>query len=582
MLTNDGNTNDCLSAIASRAFRRTYQSTGTPLCTRRNEDGCRTSDNGAFWARSGMSERFTWDWRAQDYPHDDAQGHYDPSSTTEVYARVWLHREMEPEVTRASSFSDPQTLAVSTSGPSWVVRGPIYDLKIYHWWLATPSDPWGPLSILTPIPREVDELPQGWAWLTDVDNAATSALAVTAFGPSGATAELSRPSAFYGAHEFAFNTAGFGAARFEEATFAFGGQTRSGELSAGFWLGFPYGDTYAWLPIESAMTPMAQGGAATPAVTASATSSSPIPKGKSYADWLARTKAKLGVSRPSLSQLAAAKKSAFVAAMAKRAAAKKQAASNQAAKPAQSSQSSMPLPASPAFPRATMSFGSGSPEPQKHAAVLGHREAMLVAILFGSLAEPRGEGDPVPVAVWDLNTSEWIVGEVDWSCGPRHDVGYTATRADARAIIFYGGKLGDDTVDGLYRKSLDPEDLFDGSDVTRLDEASEGGPPRPGPRANAALAYEPQNGLVYLFGGSDENGVKQNDLWVFSEKTKLWTQLSTGQEPIAPAATLAAGIAISPYDGSPVIIAGGPTEGNDAAFWRWTNNTWRIERALGE
>ncbi len=480
---------DCGSPITLRTFKRAFQVSGAPMCTARDEDGCRGGDHGAFWRRSGVAESFTWDWLAQDYPHDDSAGHYDPRTTTQAHVRVWLHSEGEAGGQyKASSFSAP-TLLKKASITGYVVRGPIYDLEIRRWWMATPVDP-GPITVLTPLTRDIEQLPGGWRWFEDNDRVATAALGVTPLDPDGAsTPQGTLPSRFEGDASMALATVGFGAAAFDEAIFAFGGQDGHGSVSAGFWMGYAEGGAFRWQPVEGAMQATASS-AMSSASKASKPGSAgePSTSKQGYATWLQKTLAQHSVSRAPLTQIAAQKTTAFNAAMQQR-------ASEKAAK-----QLLAPAPSKASSPITTRSFSSGAPEAQIRPAVVGHVGELSIAVLFGQLEPPRGGGDPTPVAVWDLEASQWVVGEVDWSCGPRHAVGYTATPSSDRAILFYGGRLDGEVVDGLYIKSLSAEALFDGSDVTRLDGASADAGLAPGGRANAVLTYDAANQTVYLFG----------------------------------------------------------------------------------
>jgi hypothetical protein len=383
----DGNRNECENPIVDRTFRRTYLASGAPLCTTRDEAGCSAGDNTAFWRRSGMSESFEWDWLAQDYPHidlysDPVKGsHYDPSSTSWAYVRVWLHAEDEPGGTLlASSISEPIHLS-KTPVFGWVVRGPLYQTPVLKWWMPTPFDD-GPLELLTPLAPGIGDLPTGWRWLEGIEGAATAALAVTPLDPSGASApQGSLPSAFWGDETQAMTTVGFGAARYGDAVFAFGGQTGHGELSAGFWLGTPEGSAYAWQPVEGGMGATSAMSSGSGILSASATSSKSSakkaikpPKGKGYASWLAKLLASEPTTRAPLSQLATQKASAFDAAMLGRS--NSQLVTTQAA----SSQTSLVAP---------LSFRSGSPEPQLFPAVVGHRTERSVAVLFGELERIR-------------------------------------------------------------------------------------------------------------------------------------------------------------------------------------------------
>lgn len=169
---------------------------------------------------------------------------------------------------------------------------------------------------------------------------------------------------------------------------------------------------------------------------------------------------------------------------------------------------------------------------------------------------------------------------MSWSCGPRYAVAYAATDYDAslesRSVVFYGGMLDGQVVDGLFIQSLHPELLLSGHDVTPLDAQSGSSP---GPRADAVLAYDPTNRRIYLFGGVDADGQHHNDLWVFDRRTGAWSRLASDTDSsAAPPRALAAGLLLSPLDGSPLLIAGTASE-SSASIWRWVHDRgWRAER----
>ena len=567
---NNGRLNECLRPISDRTFRRVYGHLGTSLCTKRQEAGCTAGDNRAFWLQQGNSESFTWAWLAQDYPHiDSPTTHYDPSTTQTAKVRIWLHAEVYAQG-YANSYSE-----LVVAPPRLSVARPFLDSKIYRWWLALPAEPWGPLTVLTPIPREIEEVPDGWAWLEDADAAATRVLVASAFDAGGSTLG-SEPSVFFGEPEQSFDTVGFAACRLDEATFTFGGENGRQELSTGLWMGYSQGGSYAWQPVAVGGLLAMSTATSTPSSASTKKTAKTLPPGKDFKSWVTALQQKVGKSRPALAVIAAQKKTAFDAAMTARAQAR-------AAKLSTStSAKGQPTLASTLV---TRSFGGGSPLAQKHAVIVAHRDELSLVALFGETEENRGEGDPVPVAIYDLSSGEWLTGDVDWSCGPRTSVAHTATGydgAEGRALIFYGGRLGGETVDGLFLKTLGAESLFDGSDVVRLDQAAvDSGLITPGARADAVLAYDPDNRVVYLFGGTDRRGRGKNDLWIFSRRDGTWTLLANGDVPNAPPAVLPGGLAISPVDGSVIVIAGVAAEGEQGSSWRWANGVWRAERLLG-
>lgn len=567
----NGQENECATTLTYRTFRRLFRHRGTPLCTDRSENGCATGDNDAFWRRDSNTETFVWDWLQQDYPH--LTGIYDPATTQQALVRVWLHADSTPTDTHGNSYSEPTWLYRGVS--KLVVSKPIYDIGLRHaWWMASTIEPWGPISVLTPIPRSVDvsEVPDGWAWLDENDHSATRALIGTPFDPAGGAMSGSQPGTFVGDPDQGLTTIGFAAARFGEATFAFGGLDGDQRLGTGLWYGISEGDQQYWQPVDGALQLAA---ATASAPTTSKTSGqnkkakpATMPTGKSYQSWRSALIAKSPVSRQSLALLAAQKQATFTATMLARQAAKSQTTKSQA----------VSTLGTISAPMVTLSFGSGTPQPQKEGVLLGDAQQNTLVALFGELERPRGEGEAVPVAVFDLQAGEWIVGEVDWSCGPRYAVAYAGTDYDtalqSRSILFYGGKLEDAVMDGLYIQTLHPELLFSGQDVTRLDADAA---TSPGARAYAVMTYDPDSRLIYLFGGVDGDGSTRNDLWVFSRNEGRWTRLSDGSDPSAPPAQLAAGLAQSPIDGSLVVVAGNPTEGQ-ASTWRWVNASWQVER----
>jgi hypothetical protein len=137
-------------------------------------------------------------------------------------------------------------------------------------------------------------------------------------------------------------------------------------------------------------------------------------------------------------------------------------------------------------------------------------------------------------------------------------------------MAFYGGEQASGFVDGLYFKDIaDPMQVFE-IQPGRLDDPAA---PNPGSRADAVIRVDELTQVIWLFGGRTDEGIK-NDLWRFSLNTFEWTQVSAGTEGDPPPPLLAAGIVISPTDGSVFLIAGTNPGTLDERVWRFHGGAW--------
>ena len=157
--------------------------------------------------------------------------------------------------------------------------------------------------------------------------------------------------------------------------------------------------------------------------------------------------------------------------------------------------------------------------------------------------------------------------EVLWpSSGPRHAVGHCIKSPEGE-LLYYGGEREQALLGGLFSKRLDPGEIFD--DAAHLDGASA---TSPGARSHTVLAYHQATRSVYLFGGKTSSGFV-SDLWRFDISSGQWTQLSNGSVEDAPPPMVAAGLLVSPIDGSVIVVAGTSSDVNER-LWRYDGKLW--------
>lgn len=518
--------NECVSSY-DQILVRPWD--GLPLCTERGEPGCSANtelDTATFWQRWRRSSRVVWRWKSQDYPHDphkvagEVTYVYDPTQTVSAKLRVRIVDN--PNLPAQDNATPPQRLEPQVYG---TLGRPLYTLRLWRWIVPLAYRDTDILPpVLAPIHPDTttEALPSSFDWDTQ-DPSATRALLAAAPAPNTGTFGTLRRSSSIGEGGHVATIA-FGAAQIDEGTFVFGGDDGRGELSAGLWFGLPQGDDeLVWQQVGGGDRSAASGSAAVLASTKT---------NPSFAAWIAKQKLKRGIKRTTLL-----------------------------------------TPAVLLPPSSSTRVGAargGGPAAQRSALLVPNPSQMTLTVLFGDTGAPIGQGDPTPIAVYDLVNGEWLVAEADWSCGNRHSVGATVAQGWFDDVYFYGGRDNEGALGGLFRQTLDPEALLGGEDVVELDRAAI---TNPGSRVLAALAHDHVGKRVLLFGGDGEEG-KLADLWSFSLEQGQWTRLSDGSEENAPPPMVAASVFVSPLDGAVYVVAGTATE-QDERIWRWVGGTWQ-------
>jgi len=91
-------------------------------------------------------------------------------------------------------------------------------------------------------------------------------------------------------------------------------------------------------------------------------------------------------------------------------------------------------------------------------------------------------------------------------------------------MIVFGGRSYHEYFNDLWALKLDPGGEY-------WEEISVSGP-RPAPRKQAAMVYDPVNDRLLLFGGAlGDNNFSVNDLWSFDFATGTWTELGPDPAP---------------------------------------------------
>ncbi|HEV7679766.1 MAG TPA: hypothetical protein VGQ42_14470 [Candidatus Dormibacteraeota bacterium] len=98
-----------------------------------------------------------------------------------------------------------------------------------------------------------------------------------------------------------------------------------------------------------------------------------------------------------------------------------------------------------------------------------------------------------------------------------------------------------------------------------------GTPGNPPARAQAAMAYDPNLGVVVMFGGRGGSG-SLDDTWTWDGST--WRRQHTA---VAPAARAGATMGYDKSTGRMVLFGGMPDRGAENDTWTWDGTTWRPE-----
>jgi hypothetical protein len=202
------------------------------------------------------------------------------------------------------------------------------------------------------------------------------------------------------------------------------------------------------------------------------------------------------------------------------------------------------------------------------------RHGQLVADLLDgrllSIFAEDGSGTPLPLSWRSVDSDGWLTFTTpDYLLRRRVGV---AVSADGKTLYVYGGERGDEAQADLLALPLDPLQL-----TTTLEQRAqlEQSSHAPGARVGAVIAVDRTGRYLYLFGG-ERNGQQLNDLWGYDLRTHEWTRLSDGSQPDGPPAAAAAGLLVSPIDGSLVLVSGGRSAEpeNQKAMYRYRLGRW--------
>ncbi len=546
----DGNTNECRASderTPPRTFRRLHQG-AAPLCVEASLPGCSRArdDHDRFWQAPGRTRVVDWPWKDQDYPHDpDAIPTYDTSRTTSAYVRVWLRpKEIDGWGSAQqynNTYTEPQTIKESTS---LEIGRPDVDAPLFRWIVPVYRDPRAAALVVAPIPRSAPAsgLPAGFSWLDASAVAATRGVAVSPLTPDGASLGSALPSSFSGPAGSEPVTAGFAVAQIDDALFALGGENGAGLLSGSAWSAIPSGaGSYVWEPLTT---------------TSTFAASSPAAGGSPFQRWRASATSRRAATLTRHAALWTAIHRRGRATM---------------VKPAAPRWGRSRLAGRSAASGATASITASGPPAQRFGLLVPNHAALLLVNLFGDTGAAPAAGGTTRVAVFDIAGQTWMSADLPLASGPRRHVAATVSD-DGLNLLYYGGEQQAGVTGGLFLKDIsDVQAVFE-VDALRLDGP---GQPSPGPRAHAVLRLDPVREIVWLWGGVDEAGTARTDLWRFDLKALTWTRASTGTEGDAPPPMMAAGLVISPVDGSILVVAGTRPGSVNERIWRWTGEAWR-------
>ena len=210
-----------------------------------------------------------------------------------------------------------------------------------------------------------------------------------------------------------------------------------------------------------------------------------------------------------------------------------------------------PSPSSPSVPDRRF---------QSAAAYDRHREAM--AVFSGAAPTPSSD-------TWLYRPGRWTAatggtsetgGTRKTAAGPSEAA--SAYLPDFDAVVLHGGRFGRDVSDVMRVWS-----------EGRWIEVSVGNGPRPSGRWGHSAAYDPRDRRMYIFGGSDADGVVLDETWSFSFETFTWSQLPT---PTALVARRGHAMAYSPDLGGTVLFGGEDRDRTYGDTWLLTEAGWQL------
>lgn len=181
-------------------------------------------------------------------------------------------------------------------------------------------------------------------------------------------------------------------------------------------------------------------------------------------------------------------------------------------------------------------------------------------VLFGGADHAAVRGD-----TWLFDGREWT-RHSGGSPSPRTFAATAVDRERGLAFLFGGNRV----LFGSQRDSatfLSDLWTWDGREWTRLDPP----PPHPAPRAEAALAWDPQRGVLILFGGYGiRNGETQRfgDTWEWNGQR--WRLRTTEGPPPQNGASLAYHPGLKT-----LMLWGQDADRREGRTWRWGGDAWQ-------
>jgi N-acetylneuraminic acid mutarotase len=171
---------------------------------------------------------------------------------------------------------------------------------------------------------------------------------------------------------------------------------------------------------------------------------------------------------------------------------------------------------------------------------------------------------------YDVETDTWTEMAPKVS-PPRRESAQLAYDVDAdRVVLFGGGGATNLNAIPASDRSLADTWAYDYNTDTWTELTPKVSPPA---RSRSAMAYDPASGRTILFGGMSGNfglGEPLGDTWAFDYETNTWTELSPAE---APSARGFHAMAYNPADETIVLFGGG--EGRSA----FENDTWIYDPA---
>jgi hypothetical protein len=199
--------------------------------------------------------------------------------------------------------------------------------------------------------------------------------------------------------------------------------------------------------------------------------------------------------------------------------------------------------------------------PARRAAGMAYDPAHQVVVLFGGLIPDQAEGYEAN-DTWTWDGSDWMEVDAGPAPPPKRQGVSLITAGDR--IVLFGGRLANAVYFGDAWS-------WDGKTWSRVDI-----PPRPPGRGTAAVAWDPLDSSLFIFGGSGFNsaagpgaqGTPLSDGWMLTRGS--WTQLNgTGPGRLAYANAIwdSAGMRV-------LVLLGMRCPDPSDAAWAWNGNAW--------